>query len=159
MPDIRRQATLFLRNVPTIEASRQTFNPKQAGLISAHVTLCREDEVRDWDRVAARLKSRPPVVTLEFGLPNRDRDLVFIPGNDKSGSFRFLREYLLETKQVRDHKPHITLIHPRNGECSDTAWETLRTKIKPFEYTFNEVSFILQKDGGAWQILQTFSLK
>jgi len=48
---IGRQATLF---VPppfdiSIEAVRAHNNPLQFGLIRAHLTLCREDKVADWD--------------------------------------------------------------------------------------------------------------
>ena len=49
MPEIRRQATLFLRHRESVESIRRQFNPAQAELISAHVTLCREDEVEDAD--------------------------------------------------------------------------------------------------------------
>lgn len=158
MPEIRRQATLFLDDAAKIEAVRNKFNPKQAELIAAHVTLCREDEVTDWNRLAARFNDDTPMVSLEFGTPVRDSDLVFIPGIDLNGSFRSLRKYLLETEQVRDHKPHITLIHPRNGKCSDEIWDEIRSNITPFTYTFRKVSFILQQDGGAWETLHEFAL-
>ncbi|MGB7201168.1 MAG: 2'-5' RNA ligase family protein [Pyrinomonadaceae bacterium] len=158
MPETRRQATLFVRHVPAVESIRRTFNPKQAELISAHVTLCREDEVKDWDLLAAKLEKVTFAVTLEFGSPVRDGDLVFLPGIDIDGTFRDLRTYLLGTDPVRDHEPHITLIHPRNGRCTDDIWEAIRTGIKPFTYTFHEVSFILQQGGGLWQTLQDFPL-
>lgn len=158
MPEIRRQATLFLCGVPAIEDIRRTYNPIQSALISAHVTLCREDEVNDWDRLAAHLESWRPTITLEFDRPERDANLVFLPGNDALGAFKTLRQYLLESEKIRDHKPHITLIHPRNGECTDAIWESIKTKIEPFTYTFRHVSFILQQDGGEWQTLQDFPL-
>ncbi len=158
MPDTRRQATLFL-DLPLIESIRQEFNPRQAELISAHVTLCREDEVEDWVALEERMRDLPSAVTLEFGFPVRDGDLVYLPGIDKDGSFRSLRKYLLNSDRVRDHKPHVTLIHPRNGKCTDNIWETLRSRIEPFTYTFHELSFILQQDGGVWQTARTFPLK
>ncbi len=43
----RRQASLFLQEVPLIEELRWKFNPSQAALIPPHVTLIREDEVLD----------------------------------------------------------------------------------------------------------------
>ena len=51
----RRQASLFLSDQFQIESLRLRYNPIQARLIPAHVTLCREDEVTDWDLVRARL--------------------------------------------------------------------------------------------------------
>lgn len=156
MPETRRQATFFLRHALAIEKIRRTFNPKQAELIAAHVTRCREDEIADWDAVEARLDKVPYPVTLGFGLPVRNGDLVFMPGIDTDGSFRAFRQYLLDAHPVRDHKPHITLIHPRNGKCTDHIWETIRTGIEPFTYTFHEVSIILQQDGGVWQTLRNF---
>ena len=159
MPEIRRQATLFLRRVPAIETIRRTLNPRQAELISAHVTLCREDEVTNWDTLAERLKDVHFSVKLEFGSPIRDGNLVFLPGVDIEESFFDLRQKLLLSGSLRDHKPHLTLIHPRNGLCTDDSWATIQTSIEPFAYTFNEVSFIIQKDGGVWQTIRNFPLK
>lgn len=46
---VRRQATLYLPSPCSVavEAVRSRYNPVQAELIAAHVTLCREDEVGD----------------------------------------------------------------------------------------------------------------
>ncbi|WP_148561631.1 hypothetical protein [Pontibacter korlensis] len=42
----RHQFTLFLtENNTVIEGIRAKYNPEQYKLISAHVTLCREDEI------------------------------------------------------------------------------------------------------------------
>lgn len=158
MPETRRQATLFLRHASAIESLRHRFNPKQAELIAAHVTLCRENEVSNWDELAARLEQATFPVALHFGSPVRDGDLVLLPGIDTDGTFRDLRKHLLGPGLVRDHKPHITLIHPRNGRCTDDIWETICASTKPFAYTFHEVSFILQQDNGPWQTLQDFPL-
>lgn len=160
MPDTRRQATLFLSNATQIEHFRRRFSPYQARLISAHVTLCREDEVENWVVIRARLDALPREVTLEFGPPRRDGDLVYLPGNDINGDFRVLRSFLLagQSDQVRDHAPHITLIHPRNGKCTDEIWTEIETEIKPFVYTFSEASIILQSNGGVWETLQSFPL-
>lgn len=159
MAEFRRQATLFLSHVPAIEHLRRTFDPRQSALIAAHVTLCREDEVVSWDLVRSRLESVPSAVTLSFGEPVRDGHLVLLPGIDRDGSFRDLRRFLLDCGEVRDHEPHITLIHPRNAECDDAAWETIRADIKSFSYTFREASLIIQQDGGVWRTLENFPLK
>lgn len=159
MPEIRRQATLFLQQKPEIEAIRSKFNPRQAELIAAHVTLCREDEVKDWDKLADRLEGLPSRVTLQFTCPVREGNLVIMPAIDSDGSFIALREHLLSPDPVRDHSPHLTLIHPRNGTCTDNIWDTIRYSIKPFDYTFNQVSLIFQQNGEIWQTLRTFLLK
>lgn len=159
MPEIRRQATLFLFGVPTIDELRRRFDPRQSKLISSHVTLCREDEVSDWGRVRDRLGSVPSPVTLTFGPPVRDGDLVYLLADDDDGSFRALRRYLLEPVQPRDHKPHITIVHPRNATCSDEAWEAIQRTAERFTYTFREASLILQQDGGVWETLENFPLK
>jgi hypothetical protein len=53
----RRQASMFLTDQFQIEALRSRHNPVQARLIPAHVTLCREDEVTDWDAFRTVLES------------------------------------------------------------------------------------------------------
>ena len=49
----RIQLTLFVdpKEAVTIERVRQEFNPGQFKLIKAHVTLCREDEIQDLEKV------------------------------------------------------------------------------------------------------------
>ncbi|NOT47024.1 MAG: hypothetical protein HOP17_04660 [Acidobacteria bacterium] len=158
LPSLRRQATLFLKDRPDIEHIRKHFNPVQAALISAHVTLLREDEVIDWDEVTARTGEIKKAVTLKIGQPQRYGDLVFLPCDDIEGSFRDIRINLLKSRDIRDHKPHITLIHPRNAACSDKIWNEIRGSIEPFTYTFREVSFILQENGGVWKTIRTFCI-
>lgn len=158
LPALRRQATLFLKDRPDIERIRKHFNSVQAALISAHVTLLREDEVIDWDEVAARTGEIRKAVTLKIGQPRRDGHLVFLPCEDIEESFRDLRIHLQKSRDIRDHKPHITLIHPRNAACSDETWDEIRESIEPFTYTFREVSFILQEKGGVWKTIRTFRI-
>lgn len=154
----RRQATLFLRGRRVIEDVRARFNPEQSRLIDAHVTLCREDEVDDWPRLAARLRGRPPVgVTLEFGEPVRQGDMLFLPCSGSTSAFDEVRANLLGHR-VRKHEPHITLIHPRSGKCTDEIFEMARSLIKPFSHTFDEVSLIEQTAGGIWRSFERCSL-
>ncbi|MBX7054122.1 MAG: 2'-5' RNA ligase family protein [Pyrinomonadaceae bacterium] len=154
----RRQATLFLRGRRPIEDFRDRFNPEQSRLIDAHVTLCREDEVDDWPRLSKRLRGRPPGgIDLEFGEPVRQRDLLYLPCLGSTAAFDEVRAYLLG-RSVRKHEPHITLIHPRNGKCTDEILEMARSLIKPFSHTFVEISLIEQTAGGIWRSLERFSL-
>jgi 2'-5' RNA ligase len=152
----RRQATLYLPppDGERVEWIRSHFNPLQFGLIRAHVTLCREDEVGDWDELSSRLTRLGTVeVELTFGKPVRDRNLVHLPAVGSTESFDTLRDALLAVggSRPRKHDPHITLIHPRNGTCSDAAFEEIARRCEPFSTTFRAVSLIEQVDGGAWK--------
>lgn len=151
---MRRQASLYLTGFPEIESLRRAFNPVQARLIPAHVTLCREDEVDDWEAVLKRVAAMGPIaVTLHFGRPVRDENLVLLPVVGSTDSFDRLRFELLATagSAPRKHSPHITLIHPRNGVCSDAIFKDITTRTAPFTATFREISLIEQRDGGVWK--------
>ena len=54
---MRRQLTLFVdpKDAINIEQVRNEFNPRQFEIIKAHVTLCREDEIQDLERVMTNL--------------------------------------------------------------------------------------------------------
>ncbi|MBK7391876.1 MAG: 2'-5' RNA ligase family protein [Chloracidobacterium sp.] len=161
MKGSRRQATLFLQRPSWVNRLRIDLNPAQAKLIDAHVTLCREDEVSDWSELGHRLKDlRSQVVTLEFGPPHRDGDLVYIPCVGSTDAFDDLRNMLLGSASAkpRKHNPHITLIHPRNGVCSDADFASIISVFEPFSYTFDEVAFIQQENGGIWETVETFRL-
>lgn len=152
----RRQATLFLNEPGFVETIRRRFNPEQAKLIAAHVTLCREDEVSDWEELARRLcELKPKAVTLNFRELRRSGDLVTLACVE-TADFDRLRHVLLNAP--RKHDPHITLIHPRKGTCSDVTFNAITSEFQPFTHTFNEVSFIEQVDGGVWTVLDTFPL-
>jgi hypothetical protein len=152
----RRQATLYLPppHAAAIDRLRLAYNPVQHGLIRAHVTLCREDEVGDWDEVTRRLRTSAPIaVTLAFGAPVRDGNLVYLPGVGSTASFDQLRTTLLSRPGavVRKHEPHITLIHPRNGACSEGVFAAIVDSCVPFTATFREVTLITQINGGVWE--------
>jgi hypothetical protein len=55
----RIQLTLFAEENKSgvIEKIREAFNPQQYELIKAHVTLCREDELEQLDKVLANLET------------------------------------------------------------------------------------------------------
>ena len=154
----RRQATLYLPlpDSTAIESLRSRFNRVQFELIRAHVTLCREDEVSDWDKFASRLSDLGSIeVTLSFGVPVRDDNLVYLPATGSTDSYDALRRSLLSTRNSvpRKHDPHITIIHPRNGICSDSVFDEISSQLKPFTTSFRCVTLIEQIDGGPWQDL------
>ena len=154
----RRQASLYLDS-PHLETQRLRHNPIQARLIPAHVTLCREDEVDDWVAFAATLNSLSPFeLSLGFGTPIRENNFVFLPVRDGLADFHEFRRLLL-THEPRVHTPHVTLIHPRNGECTDSIFAEITRSIPPFRVTFREVMLIEQTGDRAWNVVARVGAK
>lgn len=149
----RRQASLFLPDLFQIESLRRRYNPVQARLIPAHVTLCREDEVADWDAVRTRLESLCPFeIALGFGAPIRENNFVFLPVLEGSDRFHEFRCEIL-TNDSRRHVPHVTIIHPRNGTCTDEVFADITANVASFQCTFREVVLIEQKGDGIWKTI------
>lgn len=154
----RRQATLYLPPPysAAIDRLRAIYNPAQHALIRAHVTLCREDEVEDWSVLERRLLAIAPVtIPLAFAMPVRAGDLVYVPTIGSIQAFDQVRSHLLARPgvAVRQHEPHITLVHPRNGSCSEETFAALLQGYSPFDATFREVTLIGQVDNGPWMDL------
>jgi hypothetical protein len=128
------------------------WNPLQAQLIRSHVTLIREDEVDDWSQLAKRLQGVPVSLCLEFGSPKRQQHFVYYPCIAGQAAFHQLRCELLQVKSeaVRVQEPHITLIHPRNGVCTDATFAEVLQMAAPFSCHFHEVTLIEQAQGGRW---------
>lgn len=153
----RRQASLYLpdgEDRRRIETLRRRFNPAQAALIPAHVTLCREDEVADWEVLAARARDlRPITVSLRFGPPVKEGNLVFLPATGPVAQFDALRAALLSPGRTppRRETPHITLVHPRNGTCDEEAFREIRAAAVPFTVVFTAILLIEQRNGGVWR--------
>ena len=149
----RRQASLYLTDLPHVESLRLRHNPAQARLIPAHVTLCREDEVSDWDAFHARLESLCPFqITLEFGNPIKDDNFVFLPIRSGIDDFHEFRRAVL-LMEPRKHNPHVTIIHPRNGTCTNDIFAQIVASIPPIQFTFREVMLIEQENGGIWNLV------
>jgi hypothetical protein len=147
----RRQASLYLPDLLHIESLRFRHNPTQARLIPAHVTLCREDEVTDWDAFRSNLECLCPFqITLDFGVPVRDNNFVFLPVRAGLEEFHDFRRALLP-KEPRKQTPHVTIIHPRNGNCTDDVFSDISANISPFQFTFREVMLIEQEGDGVWK--------
>jgi hypothetical protein len=149
----RRQASMYLYNMHGIEELRCRFNPAQSRLIPAHVTLCREDEVNDWSALQKRIDETLPIhLTLGFGSPVRDGNLVLLPAISGIEQFDDLRHrlHIGGLNGPRRHDPHITIIHPRNGKCTDAVFREISERIQPFTKTFHRISLIKQSDGGPW---------
>jgi hypothetical protein len=150
---IRRQASLYLPEVPHIESLRTRFNPVQAQLIPAHVTLIREDEVIDWCDLRPRIDAILPLqLQLGFGAPRREDHLVYLPVVAGQDQFDELRRRLLNhsLSPPRKQSAHVTIIHPRNGVCTDAAYQEIVSLLKPFTLEFCDIALIEQVDGGPW---------
>ena len=158
---IRRQATLFLNDPPiALARCRQIYNPVQAALIQTHVTLCREDEVVDWTAFEKRVASLGQLeLCMEFGRPIRRGDLVLLPVTDGVDDFVALRRALLfdGVYEPRSSDPHITVIHPRNGCCTDDAFAEIEDLLVPFQWTFRDIALIQQHNGGPWHTLARYA--
>ncbi len=161
----RRQLTLFISEEnETIERIRAQFNPIQYSLIAAHLTLCREDEIKPIEKVIENIKSikNAEPIRLELDPPERFENGkgVLIPAKKTSAGFSELRKTILKglTEHPRDHLPHITLMHPRNSTCTDITWGLIQKRILPTELLFDTISLIEQRNGGPWTTIEQFSI-
>ena len=139
-----------------IQAARTAH--QYPAMFPAHVTLCREDEASDWDSVVSWLREIGAVeVALSFGKPMREGNLVYLPALGGMSSFDALRKLLLAPNGAppRVHSPYITLIHPRNGTCSDSDFAELAGACEPFSATFRNVTLIEQVDSLSWRDVAT----
>jgi len=162
---VRRQLTLFVDIIAakSIEDIRKKFNPLQFALIPAHVTLCREGECENMEKIKANiLHLRPKKITMQFGQPARINGGAGVIMKSKCGEedFHLLRNMILYgiTKNISHLEPHITLVHARNGVCTDTIWEQIQNYNLPTTFQFNTISHIEQVDGGDWKVLESFEL-
>lgn len=158
---IRRQATLLFHNAPAaLTHCRCRYNPIQADLIPPHVTLCREDEVVDWLAFEQRVASMGHVkLEMKFGRPIRNGNSVLLPAVEGMEAYDSLRRAVLSdgASEPRPMNAHITVIHPRNGICTDENFAEIADVLQPFQWTFNEIALIEQRDGGPWTTLSRYS--
>ena len=161
----RKQLTLFVDPLQskTIEQVRRKFNPIQYDLIKSHVTLCREDEIQNLDQIFANLEAlKISEIAIEFGKPRRfsEGKGVFLPELYESVDFQELRKQILFRiiEKPRIQEAHITLMHPRNSNCTDAIFEQIKAQEFPNKLVFNKISLIEQKDGKRWHILKEFQL-
>lgn len=162
----RRQLTLFLSESCSseIEKCRERFNLEQFKLIKAHITLCREDEIEQLEKVNANLnKMCFNSFDLELGKPIRfsDNKGVLIPVVGNEVVFQNLRAETLKgvIEFPRSQKPHITIMHPRNSSCNNEIFETISNLKLPNKLRFNKINLIEQTFGESWTILEEYKLK
>ena len=154
---IRRQLTLFVppQQSERLEQVRKQYDPIQSQIIQSHITLCREDEIIDLDKVIANIHSLPPFdLQLHLGNPTRfdDGKGVYLPILNHE-EYHNLRKKVLHgiIDSPRIQHPHLTLMHPRNAVCTDEIFDLLSKIPFPTLLHFNEIHLIVQVDGGAWK--------
>lgn len=164
--NIRRQLTLFVnqKDAEIIEQVRRIFNPQQYELIKSHVTLCREDEIQQLEKVITNLHFlKQPQITIGFGEITRFNDGkgLLLPANTDNEDFQILRKKILLgiTNNPRRQEPHITLMHPRNATCSDYIFKQVKENTFPKKLKFKRISLIEQRNMGQWKILKEFTLE
>jgi 2'-5' RNA ligase len=164
MDENRKQLTLFIEesNI-NIEKIRAKYNSEQYNLISAHITLCREDEIKSIDKVIQRIKSitlkKPIRIKFKNVLRFSDGKGILIPATYRNIEFRELRKSVLGQRKLnKEQFPHITLMHPRNSICTDEIFEQIKELELPTELEFGKISLIEQINGGKWNILKEFNI-
>jgi 2'-5' RNA ligase len=164
--NIRRQLTLFVdsKDAEIIEAVRQEFNPVQFRLIKSHVTLCREDEIENLEKVISNLYSlTQQEIVIEFGKAVRfdNGKGLLLPAITDNIGFQDLRRQVLIglNDNPRKHEAHITLMHPGNSTCTDAIFHHIEKLSLPKQLSFKKISLIEQEDGGQWNILQEFEFR
>lgn len=163
----RIQATLFIDGLfkESIEKIRKRYNPEQYRLIGCHVTLLRDDELTDIEKITENIMElNEHIIAIDFGSLQRSPDGkgVLIAGKGSNDSFHSLRAKLVantENNNISILHPHITLIHPRNGNCTDEIFDELKKQQLPSSIAFKTISVIEQINGGKWNIINQFNLK
>lgn len=160
----RLQLTLFVRGSAAglLEAVRAVVDPVQAGLIAAHVTLCREDEIAALapallgQRLAA---ARAQAITLGFGAPERfGAHGILMPCIAGDREFQQLRCVVLDSAGARRQSPHITLAHPRNPQAPGNDLAAAASLAAGVTVQFPAISRIRQEGSGTWQVLECHAL-
>jgi len=161
----RKQLTLFVDEKASaeIEKIRKAFNPRQYELIKAHVTLCREDELEQIEKVIMNVKKTGlEKITLDFGEVARfsNNKGVFLPASGNIEAFQHLRKIILQgiIKNPPKPAPHITLMHPRNSSCTAAIFDQIKKCSFPGKISFNKISLIEQEIGNKWNIVEEFEL-
>jgi 2'-5' RNA ligase len=162
MQKTRKQLSMYAPQSFTkeIEEVRKIVDPIQSSLIPTHITLCREDEFLDNLELRERLKNLPfKPLTLSFGkvegFSTHGLLLNCIEGQE---DFYFLRECILNSKNIKLQKPHITLAHPRNPKAKGNLLENTSNLPKIIKITFPTIYLIEQEESKPWKVLEGYNL-
>lgn len=161
----RRQLTLFISGgIEQIEKIRKQFNPVQHKLISAHVTLCREDEIIQIEKVIQNILvlkwSDPLKITFDPVYRFEGGKGVWLPSSTENTAFHELRKAILKglNDNPRKHQPHLTLMHPRNSTCTDKIFDQIKAYALPTELFFDKISLVEQNNGAPWKTISEYRI-
>ncbi len=161
----RIQLTLFAEENESviIEVIRKKFNPEQYAIIKCHVTLCREDELEQIDKIISGLKKlQHNSIAIDFGKAIRfsNGKGVLLSAVGENSQYHSLREIILQTviQNIRKAEPHITLMHPKNSSCTNHIYEEINKVQFPDKLHFKKISLIEQEIGKKWNIVKEFEL-
>ncbi|MEO7523885.1 MAG: 2'-5' RNA ligase family protein [Ferruginibacter sp.] len=162
---MRTQLTLFVEENKSeaIERIREKFNPEQYALIKSHVTICREHELEQIEKIISGLiKLRHSPITINFGKVIRFSNGagVLLPAAGDNKEYHSLRQIILQPviQNIQEASPHITLMHPGNSFCTNNLYQELENIRFPVRLQFRKISLIEQEAGKKWQIVREFEL-
>jgi uncharacterized glyoxalase superfamily protein PhnB/2'-5' RNA ligase len=158
----RRQLSLFVPPAAAveIEALRRILDPVQHGLIPAHITLCREDEIEGLEVATLRERLQTAVpIGLDFDPPEAfSGHGWWLAARTEVSDFSALRLLVLGSPAIRVHKPHLTLAHPRNPRAPGNQPANVVGRLAALSIRFDTVSLIEQEGRAPWRVLETFRL-
>lgn len=161
---VRRQLTLFVPHglAAAIEGVRRRVDPVQSGLIAAHVTLCREDELEALSMLELRrrlVRAASGPLTLVFGPPTPfESHGMLLPCIDGAEEFQALRRTILDTTAIRAPSAHLTLAHPRNPRAPENVGSAYAALPATITITFDAVALIEQRAAQPWVVRATLPL-
>ncbi len=85
---------------------------------------------------------------MKFGAPIRHENSVLLPLVQGRTAYAALRRMLLldGDTEPRPMDAHVTIIHPRNGLCTDEIFAQIERRLQPFTWTFRQISLIEQRE-------------
>ena len=151
----RRQLSLLLPEAQRslVEPIRQRLDPIQHGLIPAHVTLFRHDELPDLQQLTQRLENLEPFfITLKFGEPQELPDgCVLLRPSHGTEEFQALRQLILGSA-ARSYEAHLTLLHPRNASGAIHDLAGISRELTGLVVSFNTISLVEQYGCDPWLV-------
>ena len=161
----RTQLTLFVNSPESqiIDKIRERYNPIQYSLIKPHITLCREEEIINIEKVTKNLENlKFEAFSLELGKPTRFNDAngLYLPIVGNSEKYFQLRKLILNEvfETISNPLPHITIMHPKNSSCSNEIFNQIISFNIPQLVNFSCVSLITQRNNEKWITVKEFHL-
>lgn len=155
----RRQLSLFLPEAQRslVEPVRQRLDPIQHGLIPAHVTLCRHDELPELRQLIRQLERLEPFsITLKFGAPQELPDgCVLLRPSLGAEEFQALRRRILGN-EARAYGAHLTLLHPRNATGAIPDLAGISRELADLVVPFDTLSLIEQYGHDPWRVKRAY---